>query len=253
DAADVDFYRFQAAQGDGTTVMTVTTRALLVNGVTPKVEVYENNQTPVTSAQILVNGNGTYIVQVPNARSGANYFVRALAAPYATTITGNYTLTIEFGRTGAEVETFASERTLDQGSPEDNHALYVAQSQLFQFVLTETLGTSTNSAVRMTILGEDGNEVFSMRARSGETVSTDRIFLVPGAYRVRFTMEGMDEGSPEPLQYTIRGRNLSDPIGPVIDDPTMRPLYGTEDPTIFRYPGDIISRNPFLWVVLGMF
>src|SRR5262249_3613406 len=79
DAADVDFYRFQAAQGDGTTVMTVTTRALLVNGVTPKVEVYENNQTPVTSAQILVNGNGTYIVQVPNARSGANYFVRALA------------------------------------------------------------------------------------------------------------------------------------------------------------------------------
>jgi hypothetical protein len=53
------------------------------------------------------------------------------------------------------------------------------------------------------------------------------------------------------LPYRLRGKSLSDPIGPALEDPTLLPMYRlADDSDLFLYPGDIITRDPFLFVVL---
>ena len=53
----------------------------------------------------------------------------------------------------------------------------------------------------------------------------------------------------ETAGFKIRGMNLTDPIGTALDDPTTQPLYlCDDDATVFCYPGDMESPDPFLWV-----
>jgi hypothetical protein len=50
------------------------------------------------------------------------------------------------------------------------------------------------------------------------------------------------------LTYRLRGKALSDPIGPALEDPTLLPIYRCpDDPDLFQYPGDILSAIPFFW------
>jgi len=47
----------------------------------------------------------------------------------------------------------------------------------------------------------------------------------------------------------VRGIDLTDPIGTALDDPTTQPIYVCEDDqSLFCYPGDVDSPDPFLWV-----
>jgi hypothetical protein len=249
DAADVHFYRVTAPQAAaGARVMTVTLWGIGVNGIVPRVSVYAQDHSPVP-ADILLNGSGTYAVQVTDVRPGADYYLRVSAPADANPCVGNYALHVFFSRRDAELATFAA-GALAAPDGGQSSALYVAESQLFQFVLSaDAVGTTSGGAVRMSIFDSDGAEVFRLVARAGDTVSGPSLFLVPGAYTVRFTVDAPSGGPP--LPYRLRGKSLSDPIGPVLEDPTLQPMYRSPtDPDLFLYPGDIISRDPFLFVVL---
>jgi hypothetical protein len=252
EASDVHYYRVTAPRGDaGARVMTVTLWGVGdVNSIVPRASVYAQDHSPVP-ADVLLNGSGTYAVQVTDVRPGANYYLRVFAPADASPRVGNYALHVLFGRRDADLETFAT-GALSATPPQQSFALYVAQSQLFQFVLSAgAAGAPSGGAVRMSIFDGSGAEVFRLVAGAGDTVSGPSLFLAPGAYTVCFTADGPAEGPSPPLTYRVRGKGLSDPIGPALEDPTLLPMYGSpNDPDLFLYPGDIFSQAPFLWVVL---
>jgi hypothetical protein len=249
DTLDKDFYLVTAPVGNPQrSVMTVTAAAMQVNGVTPAVVVYDQFQNPV-NAQILATGNGAYAVQISNMGNNASYYVGISGRSSGSgSNVGNYALTIDFGQVVAQMRNF-TQGTVTTASPQDTHMLYVGENQLFQFLLSANSGSTfpSDAAVLMTITDSKGNVVLTLTAHNGETVSNS-LFLSVGAYTVRFTLIPGTIFQVPTLAYTLRGNNLSDPIGTGLEDPTQNPYYipGT-DPPLFSYPGGIISSDPYLF------
>ena len=74
--------------------------------------------TPIrSSAQVLLNGNGTYIVQAIGLTPGATYYLQVSAAPPPAHAAGNYALVADFGGVPAEVQTFVAGTLSQVGSP----------------------------------------------------------------------------------------------------------------------------------------
>jgi hypothetical protein len=248
DPSAVDFYRVNApAFQPGTpNVLTVTLSQVDPNGVLPWVSVYNANQVPISGA-VLINANGTYAFQIPQVQSGARYYLQVSASPFAVDQVGNYDLLVHFGQMQADLPTLVSSSLDGQGQVNDS-ALYIARSQLFHLVLSaETLGDPTDGTVGLTIY-HNGVQVQSIEAHAGEAVSTD-VFLVPGAYTIEFTTQAPCDSLVPPMQYDVRGAELSDPIGPALNDPTLSPMYQSPgDPWVYIYPDGTVSRNPFLFI-----
>ena len=78
----VEFYQIQspAAPAGTASVLTVSLAMMPVNGILPGASIVDSNGNPVDS-QILLNGNGSYLVQAAGLTPGATYFVRVSAAP----------------------------------------------------------------------------------------------------------------------------------------------------------------------------
>jgi hypothetical protein len=255
DSLDLDFYQFNSPMGNPKlTVMTVSAVAMQVNGMRPYVTVYDKFQNPV-SAQILANGDGVYTIQVSNVGNNNAYYVEVSGYPFGGgSNVGNYVLTIEFGQVVAQLLPFIPKPggtggTVTPGQV-DTHMLYVGQTQLFQFLLSANPSGSnppSDASVRLTILDSHGNIVFTLTAHDGETVSSS-IFLSVGTYTVQYTLVPGSTPLPPSLAYTLRGNNLSDPIGTGLEDPTQNPFYiPGSNPPLFSYPGGIISSDPYLF------
>ena len=194
-----------------------------VNGIVPIVRFHDANRNPVSS-EVLLNGNGTYIVQVTGLTPGATYYLRVSAAPPPARAAGNYAMVADFGGVPANVESFV-DGTLPQSDLQDAYSLYVAQTQLFQFVLsTDAGGTSTSAEVEMEIYDSTGNLVLNLLGQVGQTVSGASILLTPGQYQVRFSVVN-DSGVVPPIRYRLWGANISDSISPNSNDPTNEPMY----------------------------
>ncbi len=250
-AADADFYRVPAAPGQSghNPVLTVTAWGITDNAVVPRIAVFASNRAPVP-AEVLVNGNGTFAVELAGEHPGGFYYLRLSAPPNGGSGAGNYALHALLNDRAADLDTFAS-GALDDAAPAQSHALYVAHSQLFQFVLSaEAVGAPPGAGVRMRVFDSSCREVFQLEAPAGDTVSGPSVFLVPGAYTATFTTLGP---APVPtLTYRLRGKALSDPVGPALEDPTLLPMYqSTGDPLLFIYPGNIQSFDHFMWVSLA--
>ncbi len=99
----------------------------------------------------------------------------------------------------------------------------------------------------MTITDSSGNVVYSLSADVGDTVSTNALFLKPGAYTLSFRALGAAGGPVPTLSFNLGGESISDPIGAVINDPTQTPIYTSPTtPGLFLYPGAPPTAKPFL-------
>ena len=256
DTSDVDFYRLvsRSMQGNTPLVMTATVRSLTPAGVLPQIRIFDRDGAAVSS-RILANGNGTFTIQAVGVKSGSHVFVEVLSDGTVPAI-GNYALDVSFGTVAADLQTFAAD-TVAPAATQAYH-LYVAESQLFQFLLSAApVGVSVpGSSVRMSLVNATGVEVFGLVAAVGQTVGGPALFLTPGAYTIRYTTL-MAGGNPGPaMSYTLYGESLSDPIGPKLTDPTLAPIYAPPtrppgSPPIYIYPGNISSSRPFLITQLG--
>lgn len=248
-ASAVDFYRIQAPQTTGgqAGVLTVSLAQMPVNGVLPVVSIYDANANPVSS-EVLLNGNGNYVIQASGITPGATYYLRASAAPAPSPAIGNYSLAATFGTTPAVVQTFAA-GTLSASELEDQYELYVAETQLFQFVLSTTsAATSTNAWVSVAIYNSAGVLVFSLTGAAGDTVSGASVLLTPGAYQVNITVIGTGGSTIPSIAYRLGGASLSDPIGPVPADPVEEPMYpcpGDPSANCYCYPDGTYSTVPY--------
>ena len=253
DAADVDFYQVSAAEQHGggsqsqPTVMTVTVRALALNGISPKATILDANQQPIP-VSILANGNGMYTIQAIGITPGANYFLKISGFPTWAGTTGNYGLTVDFGTKTADVSSFVSGSTTSQTTTR-SYDLYVARSQMFDLLLAAG-NAPAGTKVKLTIKSSSGSVLFTLLANAGDTVSGNTLFLTPGAYVITFETIGVT-GTPVPaISYQLMGYSITDPVGPSTVDPTLSPIYpggggtGTQPP-IYTYPGNVKTTKPF--------
>jgi hypothetical protein len=243
-ATDTDVYRMAAPGGDAPLVLTAHVWALPGQAARPVVEILDADGSPV-AAEVLVNDSGSYSVQATGAVPGSTYFLRVSGSSAGGPI-GNYFLTADFGDVATEVRQFA-DGVLSADS-ERTDMLYIGQAQLFHLVLTaESAGSPPGATITVTITDESGNEVLSLSAGAGESVSGPSVLLRPGAYRVRYQVNA-PVGSSGPIGFRIRGNRITDPTGPVVDDPTLEPEYGdSQDPGRFLYPDRYVTADPFYW------
>lgn len=253
-AADVDIYRVEAPfAAEANNVLTATVAEMPLNGAHVHVALLDAAGNDL-GAEVLANGNGVYTVQAQGLASHGVYYVKVtgMGAPAEhgsdmPPVLGNYTLTAAFGTRAAEIETFAEGRFNRPFKPQ-SVMLYVAEDQLFHFLLAASARQSHSLEVEMRLIDAGGEVLLTMVTRGGEPVSAAAQHIYPGAYRLEFRNLSRQAG---PVEFSLRGGRLSKPVGPAIEDPTLEPLFRDDsDPTLFRYPGDILSPEPVLFVVL---
>jgi hypothetical protein len=245
---DVGVFSVQAPQSIGQNgTLTVSLAQMPVNGILPVVSVYDANANPVSS-QILLNGNGNYVIQATGLTPGETYYLQVTGAPGSSPAVGNYSMVASFGLPPASEQTFVS-GTLSASDLEDQYNLYVAQSQLFQFVLSNVAGeTSSNAQVSLQITDSTGAVVYSLVGALGETVSGASVLLTPGQYQVSISVINMSGTNVPSIAYALKGGSISDPIGIGTTDPVEEPMYPCPgDPSVdcYCYPDGTTSDVPY--------
>ncbi len=223
-ATDVDYYRVKSPHGTAgqPDVLTVTARAANPSALAPFIQVYDQNQQMVT-AQVLANGQGTYIVQIADANPDKQYYVMVNGQNGGA---GTYDLIAAFQSPAIVLQQLAAD-TLTSTSSVDFTSLTVNRSQVMYFALSAgTVPAGVQAGVRLGIFDSNGHVVSTLFAKAGQTV-TGSVYLDPGEYTLR--IEGLTPAGVQlpSLGYTLLGLTLTDPIDPPPDDPS---LGGTPTP-----------------------
>ena len=248
DSADVDFYKVSSGDFNNAypQYLTVSLESLAAEGLIGQVIVRDRNGAAVP-AQVRANGQGQFVLEVLNVPSDREYWleVRSTAdEPFYRT--GNYKLSATFATTRDEPTMFA-DAELTATAPEQEAQLFVAKTQLFSFSLQST-PVAGPAVVWMTIYDPLGKPVYVVAGQAGAPRSSASVLLGPGEYRVQIGVKHWGGDLPAPVQVTVAGRQLSDPIGPPLTDPTETPLYACENlPALYCYTLDDISDYPYFW------
>jgi hypothetical protein len=236
DSWDVDFYRLKApTASDGqSNVMSVMVWGKENGGLIPKATVFDGagNRVP---AQILVNDNGVYNIQVLNARSGATYYVKVEAQGRDHNV-GRYFLGVDFGAQAVALQTIAHESVT---STVTRGLFHVARPQLFHFVFTPQ-SSQAGASVTFAVVDRRGNVLAERTATAGATVTLN-VVLKTGNYMLRFTTAA---APPPDLVVLLQGLVLDDPIGPQGEDTTYDPYSdGTYDDSYYDDDGSYSSTS----------
>jgi Matrixin len=243
-------YSFQSplSPSGGPLVLTVAVSGSGDGGTLPQVQVLDANQQPV-AGQVLVNAAGGYTIQANGLAPGQTYYLTLIPPTSAHGEDVTFSLVADFNQTPALLPVLAAGSMTTSTSPAT--ALYVALDQVFQFSLSAAdAGAPTGSAVQMTITDANGNIVFTLTAPSGQTMTGLPVLLAPGAYTVCLSIL-TPGGAPGSLTFELRGAPITDPIGPVISNPTFSPMYTYPgNPFTYYYPNGTVSVSPYLLVPL---
>lgn len=240
---DVDHYRI-VSPATRTTSLAVTTWPLVGSAVQPMIELYSASGVRIAT-DTLVNDQGMQTIEARQISPNTSYVVRVLNGNAAT---GNYFLTTQFSKTSTTLETFASGRFTNATRTRTDVQLLTVSQQLFFNFTASGRGLPLGAGVRMEILDANGEVVFERFAAVGQTVSGTTNWLFAGEYQVRY--EAINAGSrANQLSFTLRGINITDPVGPLLNDPTLTPPPGPTVPEmLLRYSLSIVNISPFYWL-----
>jgi hypothetical protein len=233
-------------------VLTVALRASGHHGMLPQVQILDSNQHLI-AVKVLVDGDGGYTIQGAGLAPGQTYYLK-LTAPSSPTHEddASFSLVADFKQTPGLMPVLTA-GNVTTATPPPTSALYVAVDQVFSFTLSAA-GTRApaGSTVQMTITDSKGKVVYELAVASGQSVTGAPVLLAPGAYTVSFSLL-TPGGAPGSLSFELRGTSITDPIGPVILDPTYTPMYNSpSDPFTYYYPNGTVSVIPFLLVALAV-
>jgi hypothetical protein len=250
-------YSIQTPQSSSGTplVLTVAISASSERGVLPQLQVLDVNQQPV-AAEVLVSDTGGYTIQADALAPGQTYYLK-LTLPVSGNLPASgddgqasFSLVADFKQTPSLLPTLAAGKVTTAAAP-PAYALYVALDQIFHFTLSAAdAGAPAGAAVQMSITDTGGHVIFALTAPSGQSVTGAPVLLSPGAYTVHFSAL-IPGGTPGSLTFELRGAPITDPIGPVITDPTNAPMYTKPgDPFTYYYPDGTVSVSPYILVAL---
>lgn len=237
DGTDIDFYRLRApaSSGNAPWVLTVTINSASVNGIVPQILLSDSARTPVKT-QVIARDADTLTIQATGIAPDAELMLKA-SGP----VGGNYHLEARFGRLAASLTTFTT-GNLTSAVPAANHKLYIAQSQVFGFTLS-TEGAPVELAIRNSL----GQIVYQLATPANGDWSSVTPILPPGEYSL--VIRSLVPGAS--ARFQLRGDSITDPIGPIIDSGTLKPIYrAPQDPTRFLYPDGSLISNP--WLLIGL-
>jgi hypothetical protein len=204
---------------DMTNVMTVSLSQAGDANADLSVDIFDAQGQRVES-HIVSDLNGTLEIQVPDVQSNADYFVRVSGTQLAERPT-EFDLTADFDRDADHLESFIGDQ-LDQSQPTFSQVLQVNQSQEFHFVLSATdWNTLADTGVVLSITNAAGQTVQTISVADGATRSLD-VFLSQGQYAFGFARQ--NNSSTAPLLFHLSGTGLSEPVGPQLQDTTLRPV-----------------------------
>lgn len=206
---DVDVYRIVTPAAGQEIALTISVAATPPNGVIPSIELLDADQSPVPLT-ILGNDPARLRMQATGLNPNATYYVRLKSA--TPTQTGNYALSMLAGNVVAPLLGFAS--GVVNGVRVEN--LTVVQNQIYYFLLTN----DGDTPLRMTLVDSSGNPLMNLVAPPHTTVNAAPILLRPDHYRMRLSTGTV------PAAFALRLMVISDPIGPVLNDPTFNPFGG---------------------------
>ena len=249
DKSDVNVYRIQTPNGSGSkaNVLTVTLRSLAPGGVAPRVTLVDETLTPLTSGQVrvLANGDGVYTIQATGLNAGGNIYLEVNSAASPAAAPGNYAIEARFGTVAASLTDFAS-GTVAPTAPTNYH-LYIGETQLFRFLLSAGPSGTPGGSVEVTIRDAAGHIVADLTSAAGDVVSAPALLLIPGSY----TLQVVATGGTSAHTYDLSGQEISDPIGPTISDPTLKPVFTNPTaPGTYTYPGGVVTTRPY-WLTLS--
>jgi hypothetical protein len=219
---ETDLYRVRTKNGTPGT-MVVAVWALEHGQLDPMATVYDKRMRPVPF-RLLSDDDGSYTLQVENAKPNATYFVKVGSSDAGiATNRGNYFLGIDFRNQAIELLPMAADR-LTQAEPDVSAAMTVHQAQLFHFALSVvSANTQVESAARLIVLDEGGNEVYTLFAEAGRLATGD-VLLGAGTYTLIVTGGTRNPMALMPdLTFELEGLVRSDPIGLTPTDPSGEP------------------------------
>jgi len=251
DINDVDFYSFESPDPrfipDGR--ITVRLRAIERDGLIPTARLLDQDGQVITH-RIVVNGNGEYVIQADGIQADQRYYLRVAANQSGNLFrTGSYHLDLGFNRPAINTAPIAT-GILNGDSDLNKHSLFVAETQMFHLGLAATAGPAnqlSQAIVWSTIYDEQGNVVYRNATRGGELRTAQSVILRPGSYEIQVSLAQPDGEGNYNFRYRLTGRDVSDPQGPELIDPTTLPFPkckpGSEE---FCYPKNNFSIEPVL-------
>jgi hypothetical protein len=248
DLTDTDFYRIRSPHDfvGPSGVMTVVVRALDDGGVAPSVSILDGDLQAPVPARILTNGDGTYTIEATGIAANSWYYLR-VPGDSSIQVVGNYELVVDFPGKPTDLSTFAFGTIDGPASPRD-FDLYVADSQLFELLLSAGPAATAGATVRMVVSNSSGVQLYSIAALAGQTVSGDDLFLTPGTYTIQFVVVGANA----PMEFVLSGESISNPVGPSLADPTLQPIFTAPGspgvPPLHAFPGGAVTTRSFLLV-----
>lgn len=206
--SDLDMFRVQSPSGASN--MTVTVRSSDSLGLSPRIQLFNNQREPL-DAQVLINADGSFTIQLEQVESNKWYYIAITSSETEGSGIGEYFLGVDFSNEPHVLDTLADGQ-LTQESSANETTLSVTENQLFHFALG-----SEDGPVRMTVRDAEGNILFSLES-TGE-VRTGNVILKSGEYVVQ--VEALENGQPS---FSLRYLTMSDPIGPQIEDVVGQPV-----------------------------
>jgi hypothetical protein len=211
----------------------------------PRLKV-KDAQGNVLPAQILANGGGRFTIQAKGLVPDTTYTVVVMPDRGSSRVTGNFGLVVEYGRSAEPVDAFTAGQLGPNATSVDD-TLYIGRNQLFEFLLF--VAPAPGSGVLMQVLNASGQVVFSLLADASDITSGAAVFLTPGAYHVRLTIQVPAGHRVPSLRYSLGCESASHGIGPALNDPTLKPVYAVPNqPGLFAYPDGTVRSKPFLLV-----
>ena len=244
-ATDADFYAVRAPQSaSDTAVLTAAVREVGPNGTTPRIQLFRViDEATMTSNRLRPRswrtGTGRSRCRRLECRptrttSCESATRRVPATTRSTSRSSHAPPKYEFGSATAETGSV-------MGS-----TLFVGRSQVFGFALSAT--GPAGAAVTFSLVNAAGRTVFSLTAPAGDTVTGTTPLVSPGRYTLRMTVTG----PAGPVQFTLSGGVITDPIGPQPANSVAAPQYqNPANPTQFVYPTPVaptLTADPYLFL-----
>lgn len=238
DSTDVDYNKIvvpYSGMGDSL-AMQISVAAWEDSSLAPKISVYDQNGNFVP-ADILANGDGSFLAQVAEVTSGATYYVKVSSATSDSAHnTGNYLLGVNFSVTPLALTTLLS-GSVSKSTLRVDGQIDANETQATHFTLTNN--NTTGETLRFGIFDANDNLVLRLVAGSGETVSAT-VFLPPARYKTRALGVGGAD-SAWTIDFTLKVDTVTDPIDPPPADPGSPP---TNSPPIIVVGGSPLNPPP---------
>ncbi|MFL5339279.1 MAG: matrixin family metalloprotease [Gemmataceae bacterium] len=210
-SSEVDYFKVQARVSSAPQTMVALVWALNGSTLNPRLHVYDAAGNPV-GFQVLADQAGLFSLQVPNAVSGATYYVAVAAQdPNSANSTGAYFLGVDYSPVAPLAYDTLGSNTLASTASVDAATLSLTENKLMEFSLSATTA-SGGAAVTMTLLDSSGNVVLSLTAQANRPSVTGSIYLKAGTYTVRYTARAVSGSAFAPVAYQLNTLDLSDPV-----------------------------------------